>query len=161
MTAVSPDPLERSAKLDRLFDRVKFRRRTLAVYRVAGPLVLAVCLYYALAAVGLLPAAPGSSSPGWLGTAFLLLGMGIAAITPLLFFISTVGGLATAADWRFAAPLWCFSASSGLFLVTAFMGRGLTHEDRVQIWLVASIMFCLSAAWATVVGYSRKRDPAG
>lgn len=161
MTAESPDPLERSNKLDRLFDRVKFRRRTLAVYRVAGPLALAVCLYYALAAVGFVPATPGISSPGWLGTAFLLLGMGIAAITPLLFFISTVGGLATAADWRFAAPLWCFSVASGLFLVTAFMGRGLSPDDRAQIWLVASIMFCVSAAWATVVGHSRKRPPAG
>lgn len=161
MTAESPDPLERDNKLDRLFNRVKFRRRTLRVYRVAGPLALAVCLYYALAAVGMVPAAPGSASPGWLGSALMVLGIGIAAVTPLLFFIATVGGLSTAADWRFAAPLWCFSAASGLFLVTAFMGRGLTHDDRVQIWLVASIMFCVSAAWATVVGYSRKRAPNG
>ena len=68
---------------------------------------------------------------------------------------ATVGGLALKDEWRFAAPLWLFSAASGLFLVTVFMASSLALDDQRQVWTVSSLLLLASAAWATVVGYRR------
>ena len=78
---------------------------------------------------------------------------GRVVLSPILFVLSTLGGLALKSDWRFAGPLWLFSAASGLFLVTVFMASSLSLADQRQVWTVASVLLLASAAWATVEGY--------
>ncbi len=147
------DPLKPCERLDRLFDRDKFKRRTLKVYRVLGPLVLLIYAWQLLRGSGLLGDAPAGNLPEWLYTAYVVLTMGLAAIAPVLFVISTVGALATVRDWRFSAPLWMFSTAAGLFLVTALVLPGMPPADQQQVWNVAALLLLLSAAWATVEGY--------
>ena len=89
--------------------------------------------------------------------AYALVTYGIALATPILFVLSSIGGLALKSDWQFAAPLWLFSAASGLFLVTIFMAGSLSLADQRQVWTVASILLLASAAWATVEGYRARK----
>lgn len=144
-----------ASKLDRLFNRDKFRRRTMKVYRVAGPVVLAYFAMLLLQSTGLLGGLSAEDLPQWLLTLYALLTFGIALASPVLFVLATVGGMALKSDWRFAAPLWLFSGAAGLFLVTVFFVRDLPLSDQQQAWTIASALLLASAAWATVVGYRR------
>jgi hypothetical protein len=144
-----------AGKLDRLFNRDKFRRRTMKVYRAAGPVVLAYFAASLLRSLGLLGEMSEETLPGWLLMLYALLTFGIALASPLLFVLATVGGMALKSDWRFAVPLWLFSAASGLFLVTIFFVRDLPLSDQQQAWTIASVLLLASAAWATVVGYRK------
>jgi len=144
------------SKLDRLFNREKFRRRALKFYRVAGPLVLVFYALSLLQSLGLVGKMSEETLPRWFLTIYALLTFGIALATPILFVLASVGGMALRTDWRFAAPLWLFSGASGLFLVTVFFVRDLTLADQEQVWAVATVLLLGSAAWATVVGYRRQ-----
>ena len=144
-----------ASKLDRLFNRDKFRRRTMKVYRVAGPVVLAFFAVSLLQSLGLVGEMSEEALPGWLLTLYALLTFGIALASPALFVLATVGGMALKSDWRFVVPLWLFSGASGLFLVTVFFVRDLPLSDQQQAWTIASMLLLASAAWATVVGYRR------
>jgi hypothetical protein len=149
----APPPSDTATRLARLFDREKFRRRALKFYRVAGPVVLAYFGVSLLQSAGLVGRVSPDSAPQWLVLLYALVTYGIALLTPVLFVLSSVGGLALKSDWRFAVPLWLFSAASGLFLVTVFMAGSLSLADQRQVWTVASVLLLASAAWATVVGY--------
>jgi hypothetical protein len=144
-----------ASKLDRLFNRDKFRRRTMKFYRVAGPMVLAFFAVSLLQTLGLVGEMSEQTLPGWLLTLYALLTFGIALASPVLFVLATVGGMALKSDWRFAAPLWLFSGAAGLFLVTVFFVRDLPLPDQQQAWTIASALLLASAAWATAVGYRR------
>ena len=152
----APDPLRPGGGLDRLFDRSKFRRRTLVFYRLAGPAVLLVGAWYALVALGIVPDLVEGNLPGWLYTLLVLVTMGLALAAPLLFVVATIGGLAMASDWRFAAPLWLFSIASGLFVATALVLSDLPERDQALLSRVAGTLLFVSAAWATVAGYREK-----
>jgi hypothetical protein len=141
-----------AGKLDRLFNRDKFRRRTMKVYRAAGPIVLAFFAMSLLQALGLLGEMSEETLPGWLLTLYVLLTFGLALASPVLFVLATVGGMALRSDWRFAVPLWLFSGASGLFLATVFF---VPLSDQQQASTIASVLLLASAAWATVVGYRR------
>jgi len=149
----APDPLKPAQGLDRLFNREKFRRRTLKVYRVLGPLLLAVFAWQLVRSSGLVGDVFAGGLPEWLYTTYVVVTMGLAIITPVLFVISTVGALATISDWRFSAPLWMFSTAAGLFLVSALLLPNMPPDDQQQVWNVAALLLLLSAAWATVEGY--------
>jgi hypothetical protein len=153
----APDPLRPRGGLDRLFDREKFRRRTLAFYRFAGPAVLLVYAWYGLVALGLVTEPLEGNVPGWLYTLYVLVTIGAAVAAPVLFVIATIGGLATSSDWRFAAPLWLFSVAAGLFLATALVLPDLPRGEQAEVWRVASALLLASAASATVVGYRARR----
>ena len=144
-----------ASKLDRLFNRDKFRRRTLKVYRVAGPIVLAFFAVSLLQSLGLVGEMSEETLPGWLLTLYALVTFGIALASPALFVLATVGGMALTSDWRFAVPLWLFAGATGLFLVTVFFVRDLPLPDQQQAWTIASTLLLGSAAWATVVGYRK------
>jgi len=146
-------PADTASRLARLFDKEKFRRRALKLYRVGGPLVLAWFGLSLLQSGGLVGRLSPDNAPYWLVMLYALLTYGIALLTPILFVLSTLGGLALKSDWRFAGPLWLFSAASGLFLVTVFMASSLSLADQRQVWTVASVLLLASAAWATVEGY--------
>lgn len=150
--AQAPEP---ATGLARLFNVEKFRRRAFKVYRVAGPVVLAWFAVGLLQSAGLLGQLSADALPGWAATIYALLTLGLVMVTPLLFIVATVGGLALKDEWRFAAPLWLFSTASGLFLVTVFMASSLALEDQRQVWTVSSLLLLASATWATVVGYRR------
>lgn len=156
--STTPPPSDASSRLARLFDSAKFRRRALKVYRVAGPLVLAYLGLSLLQSAGLVGRLSPDTAPQWLVLLYALVTYGIALLTPVLFVLATIGGLALKSDWRFAAPLWLFSAASGLFLVTVFMAGSLSLADQRQVWTVASILLLASAALATIEAY-RPRTP--
>ena len=124
------------------------------MYRFAGPAVYA---FYALVALGVVAEPLEGNMPESLYTLYAVLTMGVALATPVLFVIATVGGLATAADWRFAAPLWLFSAAVGLFLLTTMVFPDLLLPHEQTVWPVAASLLLVSAAWATVVGYRETR----
>jgi hypothetical protein len=151
--SASPPPSDASSRLARLFDSAKFRRRALKVYRVAGPVVLAYLGMTMLQSAGLVGRLSPDNAPQWLVLLYALVTYGIALLTPILFVLSSVGAVALKSDWRFATPLWLFSAASGLFLVTVFMAGSLSLADQRQVWTVANILLLASAAWATVEGY--------
>ncbi len=153
----TPPPADTSSRLARLFNIEKFRRRALKVYRFAGPIVLAYFAVSLLQSAGLVGQLSPDTAPGWLAMLYALVTYGIAMLTPILFVLSTVGALALKAEWRFAGPLWLFSAASGLFLVTVFMAGSLSLADQRQVWNVASVLLMVSATWATVVGYRSAR----
>jgi len=155
-TPDTSSPSDAASRLARLFDAAKFRRRTMKFYRVAGPVVLAYLGLSLLQSAGLLGRLSADNVPYLLVLLYALLTYGIALVTPILFVLATVGGLALKSDWRFAAPLWLFSAASGLFLVTVFMAGSLSLADQRQVWTIASALLLASAAWATVVGYRSK-----
>ena len=149
----TPPAPDKTSRLSRLFDGEKFRRRALTFYRIAGPVVLAYFGVSLLQSAGLVGQISPDTAPGWLVMLYALVTYGIALLTPVLFVLSTVGALALKSDWRFAGPLWLFSAASGLFLVTVFMAGSLSLADQRQVWTVASALLLASAAWATVEGY--------
>jgi hypothetical protein len=151
-----PAPTAPASKLDRLFDRGKFRRRTLKFYRVAGPVVLAYFALSLLHSAGLFGSLSADDLPRWLMMLYAVLTFGVAIITPVLFVLASVGAMALKSDWRFAVPLWTFAFSAGLFLVTVFFVRQMTLADQQQVWNVATALLVVSAAWATAVGYRRK-----
>lgn len=153
----APDPPRPRGGRDRLFDRDKFRRRTLAFYRFAGPAVLLVYAWHGLVALGLATEPLEGNVPGWLYTLYVMVTMGAAVATPVLFVMATVGGLATVSDWRFAAPLWLFSVAAGLFLAMALVLPDLPPGEQAEVWRVASALLLASAAWATVAGYRARR----
>lgn len=153
---VAPDPADKASRFDRLFNREKFTRRTLKVYRVAGPLVLGYFALSMLNSSGAFGSLTADDVPHWILVIYSLLTFGVALATPVLFIIASVGGLSVKSDWRFALPLWLCSFATGLFLVTIFMVRQLTLEDQAQVWTTAQLLLLVSAAWATVVGYRRK-----
>jgi hypothetical protein len=149
-------PVDKATRLERLFNREKFTRRTLKVYRVAGPLVLGYFALSMLNTTGLLGSLSADAFPHWARVIFALLTYGIVLATPVLFVIASIGGVAVKSDWPFALPLWLFASASGMFLVTVYMAGALSVSDQYQVWKIASLFMLLSAAWATVVGYRRK-----
>jgi len=148
-------PVDKATRLERLFNREKFTRRTLKVYRVAGPLVLGYFALSMLDTAGVFGDLSAEDFPHWSRVIFALVTYGIVLATPILFVIASVGGLAVRSDWPFALPLWLFSSASGMFLVTVYMAGALSPSDQYQVWTIASLFMLLSAAWATVVGYRR------
>jgi len=156
--SATPPPSDASSRLARLFDSAKFRRRALKVYRVAGPVVLAYFGLSLLQSAGLVGQLSPDNAPQWLVLLYALLTYGIALLTPILFVLSSIGGVSLKSDWRFAAPLWLFSAASGLFLVTVFMAGSLSLSDQRQVWTVASVLLLASAAWATAEGYRSRQE---
>jgi hypothetical protein len=149
-------PVDKAARFERLFNREKFTRRTLKVYRVAGPMVLGYFALSMLNSSGLFPGLSMDDLPHWLRVIIALLTYGIALATPILFVIASVGGFAVKSDWIFALPLWLFSSASGMFLVTVYMAGALSPSDQYQVWTIASLFLLLSAALATLVGYRRR-----
>jgi len=149
------EPAKSKTGLARLFDSEKFRRRTIKVYRIAGPVALAYFALTFLQSFGLLGSLSADKVPQWLLMAYALTTFGLALATPILFILASVGGLALKADWRFSMPLWLFSFGSGLFLVTVFLVKELTLSDQQQVWNTARLLLLISAAWATAVGYRR------
>jgi hypothetical protein len=147
--------VDKATRFERLFNREKFTRRTLKFYRVAGPLVLAYFALSMLSSAGLFGGLSLDDFPHWSKVILALLTYGIVLVTPILFVIASVGGLAVRSDWPFALPLWLFSSASGMFLVTVYMAGALSPSDQNQVWTIASLFMLLSAAWATVVGYRR------
>ena len=153
---VAPDPADKASRFDRLFNREKFTRRALKVYRVAGPVVLGYFALSMLSSSGAFGSLTSDDVPHWILVIYSLLTFGVALATPVVFVLSSVGGLSAKSDWRFAVPLWLCSFATGLFLVTVFMVSQLTLEDQAQVWTTAKLLLLVSAAWATVVGYHRK-----
>lgn len=151
--STTPSPSDAGSRLARLFDSAKFRRRAVKFYRIAGPVVLAYFGLSLLQSAGLVGRLSPDSAPQWLVLLYALVTYGIALLTPVFFVLASIGGVALKSDWRFAAPLWLFSAASGLFLVTVFMAGSLSLADQRQVWSVASVLLLASAAWATVEGY--------
>ena len=151
--STTPSPSDAGSRLARLFDSAKFRRRAVKFYRIAGPVVLAYFGLSLLQSAGLVGRLSPDSAPQWLVLLYARVTYGIALLTPVFFVLASIGGVALKSDWRFAAPLWLFSAASGLFLVTVFMAGSLSLADQRQVWSVASVLLLASAAWATVEGY--------
>lgn len=149
-------PVDKASRLERLFDREKFTRRTMKVYRVAGPVVLGYFALSMLNSSGLFGSLTMDDFPHWARVIIALLTYGIVLAAPVLFVIACIGGVAAKSDWLFALPLWLFSSASGMFLVTIYMAGALSASDQYQVWTIASLFLLLSAAWATVVGYRRR-----
>jgi hypothetical protein len=150
------EPVDKASRLQQLFNREKFTRRTLKVYRVAGPVVLGYFALSMLSSSGLFGGLTMDDLPHWVRVIIALLTYGVVLATPVLFVIACIGGVAVKSDWLFALPLWLFSSATGMFLVTVYMAGALSASDQSQVWTIASLFLLLSAAWATVVGYRRR-----
>jgi hypothetical protein len=145
-----------AGRLDRLFDRAKFRRRCTKFYRVAGPLVIGYFAISMLQSAGVFGGLSAGDMPHWILVIYSLLTFCIAVATPVLFVLASVGGFALKSDWQFSVPLWLFAFAAGLFLVTIFMVRSLSLADQQTVWTTAQVLLLVSAAWATVFSYWRK-----
>jgi hypothetical protein len=131
--------------------------RAIAIYRVAGPLVLGIFVLYGLVALGLVPDPITWRVPEWLSTLFAVVIMTLALGAPVVLVLSLSWGLALRRRPRVAAPLWLLASAVGLLLASALLSEALSGPVAEAIQAFCLVLTLCAALWATWVGWDRGR----
>jgi len=132
-------------------DPPTLRRGLLKIYRVIGPVGLALVLLGALEEAGLVGPFNSETLPPWTDTLLALSVFGLVLAAPLIFVIAVVFALKLGRDWRVALPLWLLLAAFGVLLCGAL--RWIAEDWTIYLTGMAVLAFLLSATWA---GYATR-----
>ncbi len=132
-------------------DPPTLRRGLLRLYRVIGPVGLALVLLGALEEAGLIGPVNSETLPPWTDTLLALSVFGLVLAVPLIFIIAVVFALKLGRDWRIALPMWLLLAAFGVLLCGAL--RWIAEDRAIYLTGMAVLAFLLSATWA---GYATR-----
>lgn len=148
-----PGSADPSRSLGWLTAPAEVEARVIALYRVVGPLILAVFVLYGLVALGVVPDPITWRLPEWLDTLSAIAIMTLALGAPVVLVLSLTWGYVLRRRSRVAAPLWLVACAGGLFLASALLPAALSGGLGESVPALGLALFLGAAAWATWIGW--------